>query len=230
MSKIVTSTFGGIALGPNSDGRYVIGGTNDILYGGDMSGDEAGYGITLASEDGKKHFALAVYGDDGGTAYGAGWTSAIFGSNVIHTTIASGNVSGFATSGQMHIGASIATTGNLGGVYGVIETDDTVTLAGNCFGGVFGATIPSTVTGHDSYWMGGILIGGTNAGGTTTNNYVGIYFQNPGANVAFDGIFGLDSAQTTAGSLSSQTRYFPVMVRIGGAATATKMYIPIYAS
>lgn len=229
MAKVGTSTFEGIAFGPTDiNGGLVIGSTNDILYGGDVSGDAAGLGIPVSFALDHKHFALAVYADDAGTISAVnGWVSAIFGSHVVYAVHTATNWSAFGVAGQTHIGASVATSGNIAGVYGIVEVDSTATLAGNCFGGLFGATIPSTVTGSDSYWMGGVMVGGTNAGGTTTNNFVGMYFQNPGAEVAYDGVFGFDSAQVLTGTPTNQTTYIKVRARGAGGSISTK-YIHMY--
>jgi hypothetical protein len=223
MAKLNPTLYDGLAVGADANGQMQIGGT--YATGGDMTYASAGEGVTLTVA---KPFAISVYGDDNNTALTTGWTSTIFGSNILFHAITSGNISAFGVSGQLHIGASMAVTGNLGGVYGCVETDETVTLAANTFGGVFGATIPSTVTGNDSYWMGGILIGGTNDGGTTTNNYVGIYFQNPGSNVAYDGIFGFDSAQTTADTLTTPSYHIPVRCNHSG--VKSTQYIQLYST
>jgi len=193
MTTIVTSTFEGIALGPNADGVYVIGGTNDVLYGGDMSGDEAGSGILVDEGSGKKHFALAVYADDGGTVMTSGWVSAIFGSMVVYGAVVyPGNVSAFGVAGQVHLGAAQGSIGNLAGVYGCAEVDGSLSVGQWIFGGCFGITVPSGST--IAYRAGGIIIGGS-LGGTHTGVACPIFIQSPGSG-AWDVVFSMDNLDT----------------------------------
>lgn len=222
-----TSTFEGIAFGPNADGVFVIGGTKDVLYGGDISNDTAGDGIALVSADGDQHFALAVFADDGGTELAAGWVSAIFGNFKNHTAVTpSANLSMFGTTGQLHVGASVTSIGNLCGVYGIAETVSGVTITNApFFGGLFGATLPSgaTATGY----MGGIIIGG-NYAGTTTGKVVAVYIQNPTSSANFDAAFAFGQNAEFAGCVTvaavggSQTHKLKVYA--GG----TMYYIPMH--
>lgn len=231
MSKVSqTSTYMGLALGPNPDGVFVIGGTNDVTYGGDMSGDSEDLGITVKSENGDQHFALAVYADDGGDELTTGWVSAIFGSTVIYEAIdtASANVSAFGVTGQTHIDASVASIGNIGGVYGVVETSGAgVTITHNIMGGLFGATLASGDTLASGYYASAIQLGGSYSG-TSTGRLVGIFFQNPGGTEDFDYAFafGQDTAYagvvTVAAVSGSQTHKLKVLA--GG----TAYYIPMY--
>ena len=223
-----TSTFGGIGLGPNADGVFVMGGTNDLLYGGDVSNDVAGDGLTVVSADGDQHFGLAVYADENDTALTAGWVSTIFGSMKTYNAITgSPNVSAFGVTGQMHVGASLTSIGNICGVYGIAETVSGVTIGAQFFGGLFGASLPSGATINTSYACGGIIIGGS-YGGTTTGDVLGIYFQNPGTG-DFDGIFGLDSRNVTDGAVGgSNTKKIKVRALVGG--TWTTYYIPLNTS
>ena len=225
-----TSTFNGIALGPNADGVFVIGGTKDVLYGGDVSNDTAGDGIALVAADGDQHFALMINADDGGTALTAGWVSTIFGGFKNHTAITGGpNVSVHGVTGQVHMGASINSTGNFCGVYGIAETVSGVTITNtNFFGGNFGATIPSGATLAAGAWAGGIVVSG-NYGGTTTGKVVGMHFMNP-SGAYFDGAFSFGQNSAYAGCVAtgavggSQTHKLKVFM--GG----TAMYIPMNTS
>lgn len=197
-----TAKYMGMALMEDANGVWRIGGTNDVLYGGDMSGDVAGNGILLASADGKKHFAFSVYGDDGGTELAAGWVSAIFGSMVIYTAVTpSCNLSAFGVTGQIHIDASITTSAQVAGVYGVAETSGagiTVTAtSGGLFGGVFGAVLASGDTLAADSYAGGILIGG-NYAGTSTGKLVAIMVQNPSGD-NFDAAFAFGQNAEYAG-------------------------------
>ena len=224
-----TSTFEGIGLGPNADGVFVIGGTKDVLYGGDMSTDGPSDGITLISADGDQHFALAVYGDDGSTALAAGWVSTIFGSMNTHAAISTAvNMSAFGVTGQLHVGASINSTANLCGIYGIAETISGVTItAANFFGGLFGATLPSTAVLGSGCYAGGICVSG-NYAGTTTGHIVGIHFMNPTSTAQFDAAFSFgQNVGTSAGCVvdaatgGSETKKLKVIV--GG----TTMYIAL---
>jgi hypothetical protein len=226
-AKRIPSVFAGIALGPDENGLLIIGTTNDILYGGDMSGDAVGMGVALDSADGKKHFGLAVFGDDAGTELSAGWVSSIFGSYVIYTAVTpSVNLSAFGVAGQLHIGASVSTIGNLAGVYGVVEGDGSETITGNAFGVLAGFTLGASQTLASGYYMGGIMVGGSN-NGTTTGLVVGMFMQNPSGN-QFDAAFafGQDSQMAgvvTAAAVSGSNTH-KLKVYAGG----TLYYIPMY--
>ena len=206
---------------------HQIGETADVLYGGDMSGDSAGLGVKLLSADGTKHFAYAVYADDGGAELDAGWVSGIFGSMVIYTAVTpSCNLSAFGVTGQLHVGASVATIGNLCGVYGIAECDGSEAINGNFFGGLFGATLGASATIGSGYYTGGVMIGG-NYQGTHTGKAVAIFVQNPTGAKQFDAFaaIGQDSQYAgcvTAGAVGgSQTH--KLKIYMGG----TLMYIPL---
>jgi hypothetical protein len=195
-----------------------------------MSGDAAGDAILLDSADGKKHFALSVYGDDGGTELGAGWTSAIFGSQVIYTAVTpSVNLSAFGVTGQLHVGASVTSIGNLAGVYGIAECDGSETINANYFGGCFGAVLGGSATIGSGYYTGGIIIGG-NYSGTLTGHAVGIFLQNPTSTAKFNAAFafGQDTAYAgvvTAAAVGGSNTH-KLKVYAGG----TMYYIPMYTS
>jgi len=221
----------GMALGPSPNGVYVIGATEDETYGGDMSNDTANTGaVALDSADSSgTHFALAVYGDDGGSALTAGWASSIFGSFVIHTAVTGGiNLSAFGVTGQIHVKASVAGVGNLAGVYGVAESSgDGVTITNNFFGGLFGATLASGDTLASGYYAGALLLGG-NYSGTTTGTVVGIYFQNPTSSANFDAAFAFGQNSEFAGVVTAAavggSNTHKLKVYAGG----TLFYIPMY--
>ena len=230
MSKISTSTFGGISIGPNSDGIYVLGGTNDELYGGDMSNDVAGDGLTVSSVDGKKHFGLAVYADENDTALTAGWVSTgFFSLKTYNAVTGSPNVSAFGLTGQVHVAASLTSIGNICGVYGLAETVSGVTVPVVFFGGLFGATVPSGATIPSGGYCGGIIIGG-NYAGTTTGKVVAIYLQNPTSSANFDAAFAFGQNAEFAGVVD--------VAAVGGSNThklkvyagGTMYYIPMYTS
>lgn len=174
MTKI-TSTFGGIALGPNASGTFNIGGTNDILYGGDMSGDAAGMGIPLIGTGCSQQFALAVYGDDGGTAVASGWVSAGFFSYVNHAAQAAGSAMG--VTGQVHIGANFTAGDNIAGVYGLTECDSAQTVNAHVYGGQFGLVL-SAGTYAAEYRTAAISLSVNTAGATTNGVVSGIFFGN----------------------------------------------------
>ncbi len=224
----VTSTFGGIALGPNADGNFVIGQTADILYCGDVSSDTEGMGIPVISADGDQHFALSVYADDSDNELGAGWVSSIFGSMKIYEAVTpSANLSAFGVTGQIHLAASVASTGNICGLYGVAETVSGVTVTANFFGAVLGATLPSGATLAGSYYAGGLIIGGSYAG-TTTGIVVPIFIQNPTSTAQFDAAFAFGQDSQFAGVVT--------VAAVGGSNThklkvyagGTLYYIPMY--
>lgn len=169
-----TSTFDGIAFGPNADGVYVIGGTNDLLYGGDMSGDYAGMGITLTGGSASdSHFALAVYADDDGTAIPSGWVSTGFFSYVNYAAQAAG--SAFGLTGQIHLGAEFTACDNLGGIYGLAECDSAETVNGHVYGGMFGVSLSAGTYGS-SYVLAGAQVSAKQAGATTNGTVAGIHF------------------------------------------------------
>lgn len=177
-----TSTFGGIALGPNAVGAYVIGGTNDETWGGDMSGDSAGLGITL-SGSGNNKFALSVYGDDNATAITENWVSAGFFSYVNYAAQTAGSAMG--VTGQVHIGANI-TGDNITGVFGLVESDSAQTVNAHVFGGMF-AVILSAGTYSSAYRTAAISLTANTAGATTNGVVSGIQFAN--AATGFDAAF-----------------------------------------
>jgi len=223
-----TSTFMGLALAANADGNFVIGETADILYGGDMTNDTEGMGIPVISADGDQHFALSVYADDAGDELAAGWVSSIFGSMKIYEAVTpSANLSAFGVTGQLHLAASVSTTGNLCGLYGIAETVSGVTVTGNFFGAVLGAVLPSGATIASSYYTGGLMIGG-NYAGTTTGIVVPIFIQNPTSTAQFDAAFAFGQDSQFAGCVT--------VAAVGGSNThklkvyagGTLYYIPMY--
>jgi hypothetical protein len=174
-----TSTIGGIALGPNAKGGYVIGGTKDYEWGDTVDNDTSGEGIPLLMGSGDQHFALSVYADDGGTAFTAGWGSTVFAS--MHPTEAiegNPNISLYAVTGQVLLSASTAVGGYVAGVYGVAKALTGVTVANHFFGGNFSCNLPATSVFSAGSFCGGIMIGGEYAG-TTSGDVTGIYFANP---------------------------------------------------
>ena len=211
-------------------GRMQVGETDDLLYGGDMSNDDAGDGITVVSADGKQHFGLAVYADDGDNALEAGWVSGGFFSMKNYNAIAGGiNTSVIGLTGQVHAGASINSGGNVFGVAGWAETVSGVTITtAPFFGGNFSATIPSGATLAANTYAGGILISGS-YGGTITGNLVGIYFQNP-SNAQYDYAFAFGQNAQFAGMVT--------VAAVGGSNThklkviagGTDYFIPMYTS
>jgi len=208
--------------------KQVVGKTADILYGGDMSSDTAGMGIKVVSADGDNHFAHAVYADDGGAELAAGWVSAIFGSMKTYIAVTpSCNLSAFGVTGQIHAAASIASIGNIAGVYGIAETVTGVTLDANFFGGTFGAVVPSGATLGAGQYTGGIIIGGSYAG-TISGKAVGVFLQNPGSTKQFDAAFAFGQDSQMAGCVTvaavggSQTHKLKVYA--GG----TLFYIPLH--
>jgi len=226
--NVKPSLYDGLALGPNAQGVFVIGSTQDATYGGDMSNDTAGLGVTLDSDSGNQQFALAVYADDNNTTLPAGWVSSIFGSMKIYADVSSSvNLSAFGATGQLHVDGSITGIGNLAGVYGVAETSGNgITLTNNFSGGLFGPTLASGDTLASGYYMSGIQIGG-NIAGTTTGHTVGIYFQNPsGSQWDYAFAFGQNSqfagCVTAAAVGGSQTH--KVKVIAGG----TAYFIPLH--
>ncbi len=210
------------------DDQVQIGNTADVLYGGDMSGDSAGDGIQLSSADGTKHFAHAVYADDGGQELGAGWVSSIFGSYVIYTAVTpSCNLSAFGVTGQLHVGASVASIGNLAGVYGIAECDGSEVISANYFGGLFGVTLGASAEIGSGYYCGGVMIGG-NYQGTHTGKAVAVFVQNPTGAKQFDAFVALGQDSQMAGCV--------VAAAVGGSNThkikaylgGTLGYIPWY--
>ena len=170
----VTSTFGGIGLGPNASGTFNIGGTNDILYGGDMSGDAAGLGVTLLGTGGSQQFAFSVFGEDGGTAIASGWASTGFFSYVNYAAQATG--SAFALTGQTHIGANLTACDNVAGVYGVAECDSAVTASAHVYGGLFAISV-SAGTFSANYVVSSIALSARQSGATTSGLVSGIHFK-----------------------------------------------------
>ena len=208
--------------------KQKIGNTADVLYGGDMSGDSVRMGIVLVSGDGVNHFAQAVYADDGGTKLAAGWVSAIFGSMVIYTAVTpSVNLSAFGISGQLHVGANVASIGILAGVFGVAECDGSEVINANYFGGNFGVTLGASAEIGAGYYCGGIIVGG-NLQGTHTGKAVGMFIQNPTGAKQFDGAFAFGQDSQMAGCVTvaavGGSNTHKLKVYVGG----TLMYIPIY--
>ncbi len=191
----VTSTFEGIALGPNASGVYSIGGTNDVLYGGDMSGDAAGLGIPLVGTGATQQFALAVFADDGGTAVSSGWVSAGFFSYVNYAAQAAGSAIGLT--GQVHIGANFTAGDNVVGVYGLSECDSAETISAHVFGGQFGVTA-SAGTFSANYRVAAVSLSASMNGSTTNGTVTGLQFMNRSAG-------GFDAAMsfgTVAGDIT----------------------------
>ena len=223
-----TSTFMGLALAANADGNFVIGETADILYGGDMTNDTEGMGIPVISADGDQHFALSVYADDSGDELAAGWVSSIFGSMKIYEAVTpSANLSAFGVTGQLHLAASVSSIGNLCGLYGIAETVTGVTVTGNFFGAVLGATLPTGATLASGYYTGGLIIGG-NYDGTLTGHAVGIFLQNPTSTANFDAAFAFGQNSEFAGVVTAAavggSNTHKLKVYAGG----TLYYIPMY--
>ena len=212
--------------GKSGAGRMFLGRTADETYGGDMSGDSAGMGITVGGGS-RTNFALAVYADDNETAIASGWCSAGFFSYVNYAAQATGSAIG--VTGQVHIGANFTACDNVAGVYGVTECDSAQTVNAHVFGGQFGVVLSAGTYGT-GYKISGISVS-CNTNGATTNAIVsGIQFMNAAAG-------GMDAAMTfgtTAGDITGagcdaaatvgDTPLGHVIVYIG----ATKGYINVY--
>jgi hypothetical protein len=168
MSKLNATTFGGIGLGPNSDGQFQIGGT--YATAGDVSNAAAGDGVTLTAA---KPFALAVYADDGGTAIASSWASAGFFSYINFAAQAAG--SAMALTGQVHIGANFTAGDNIAGVYGVTECDSAKTINAHVFGGLFGVSCSAGTVGA-SYRVAAIQTGVNMTGATVSGTQTHINF------------------------------------------------------
>ena len=176
-----TSTFGGIGLGPNADGVYVIGGTKDTLYGGDMTNDRAGDGIALTGgSSSDSHFALAVYGDDGGTAVASGWVSTGFFSYVNYAVQAAG--SAMALMGQVQLKNDFTAGDNIVGTAGLVYADSNLesaalAVSAHCFGGQFSVTFSSGTFAAGYRLAAASLTCNTN-GATTNGTVTGLHFMN----------------------------------------------------
>ena len=225
---VVTLSGGGKFQVAGGDCELQVGDTEDETYGGDVSGDSAGDGVRVVSADGNKHFAHAVYADDGGKELAAGWVSTIFGSMKNYTAVTpSCNLSAFGVTGQMHAGASIASIGNIGGVYGVFETVTGVTLGCNVMGGLFGFNIPSGAVLSAGNIACGILISG-NLSGTMTVDSAAIFIQNPTGSFDYFAILSQNAqASKCGGDLDATVGDTPlghVKVRLGGTAGFINVY------
>jgi hypothetical protein len=165
---IKPSSYDGLALGPNSDGQFILGGTNATA--GDMTSASAGQGITLTAA---APFALSVYADDGGTAVASSWVSAGFFSYINFAAQAAG--SAMALTGQMHIGANFTAGDNVAGVYGTTECDSAKTINAHVFGGLFGVSCSAGTVGA-SYRVAAIQTGVNMTGATVSGTQTHINF------------------------------------------------------
>jgi hypothetical protein len=190
MSKLNATTFGGIGLGPNSDGQFQIGGT--YATAGDVSNAAAGDGVTLTAA---KPFAFSVYADDGGTAIASSWASAGFFSYINFAAQAAG--SAMALTGQMHIGANFTAGDNIAGVYGITECDSAKTINAHVFGGQFGVSLSAGTVGA-SYRVAAIQVGVNTNGATISGTKTGINF----INAAAGGMSAAMSFGTIAGDMT----------------------------
>lgn len=193
MANLNPTLYDGLALGPNSDGQFQIGGT--YATGGDMTSASAGEGVALTAA---KPFALSVYADDGGTAIASSWVSAGFFSYVNFAAQATG--SAFGLSAQLHIGAAFTACDNIAGVYGVTECDSAITTAAHTYGGLFAISL-SAGTFSGNRVIAGVGVSTNNAGATTNGPVVGIHFikNDTGSDAAF--MFGnLNNSVTGTGA------------------------------
>ena len=179
---IKSSTYMGIAVGPNADGQFVIGGT--YATAGDMTSATAGQGVTLTAA---APFALAVYGDDNGVAIASSWVSAGFFSYINFAAQATGSAIG--VTGQVHIGANFTACDNIAGVYGIAECDSAKTINAHVFGGQFGVVLSAGTVGA-SYRVAGISVSCNTTGATVSGTKTHILFyggtgQNADAAMAF---------------------------------------------
>jgi len=118
--------------------------------------------------------------------------------------------------GRLHIGASVTSIGNLAGVFGVVEGDGSEVITANAFGVLAGFTLGASETIATGYYMGGLMIGGSN-NGTTDGKVVAIFVQNPSGN-QFDAFAALGQDSQMAGCV--------VAAAVGGSNThKIKMYI-----
>lgn len=154
------------------NGRIFIGSTDDETYGGDMSGDSAGMGITVGGGS-RKNFALAVYADDNETAIASGWCSAGFFSYVNYAAQATGSAIG--VTGQVHIGANFTACDNIAGVYGLTECDSAATINAHVFGGQFGVSLSAGTVGA-SYRVAGLNVSVNTTGATISGTKTHINF------------------------------------------------------
>jgi hypothetical protein len=220
---IKPSLYMGIAIGPSTDGQYIIGGTDATA--GDMTSAKAGQGIPMTAA---APFALSVYGDDGGTAIASSWVSTGFFSYINFAAQATG--SAIALTGQLHIGANFTACDNLAGVYGIVECDSAKTVNAHVFGGQFGVSLSAGTYGA-SYRVAGISVSASTNGATTSGTVTGIQFQNTA------GAYGFDAAMsfgTIAGDITgtgcdivadvSETPLGHIRVYLGG----TLGYINVY--
>lgn len=157
---IKNSTYDGLALGPNSDNQFIIGGT--YATAGDMTSASAGQGVTLTAA---APFALSVYADDNNTAIASSWVSAGFFSYINFAAQATG--SAFGLTGQLHIGGNFTACDQIGGVYGVVECDSAKTINAHTLGGQFGVVLSAGTVGA-SYHVAGISVS-CNTTGATVN-------------------------------------------------------------
>jgi len=165
---INASTYDGLALGANSDGQFIIGGTHATA--GDMTSASAGQGVALTAA---APFALSVYGDDGGTAVASSWVSTGFFSYINFAAQATG--SAIALTGQLHIGANFTACDNIVGVYGITECDSAKTINGHVFGGQFGVSLSAGTVGA-SYRVAAINLGVNTTGATISGTKTHINF------------------------------------------------------
>jgi hypothetical protein len=178
---IKPSLYDGLALGPNADGQYIIGGT--YATAGDMTYASAGQGIPLTAA---APFALSVYADDGGTAIASSWVSTGFFSYVNFAAQATG--SAFALTGQLHIGADFTACDNIAGVFGVTECDSAETINAHVFGGMFSINV-SAGTFSSGYSMAAVCVSGRQSGATTSGLLTGVHFEGGTG-------YGLDAAMS----------------------------------
>jgi hypothetical protein len=178
---IKNSTWNGIAVGPNSDGQFIIGQT--YATGGDMTYASAGQGVCLTAA---APFALSVYADDNETAIASGWVSTGFFSYVNFAAQATG--SAFALTGQLHIGADFTACDNIGGVFGVVECDSAEAVNAHVFGGMFAVNVSAGTYGS-GYSMAGVCVSGRQSGATTSGLLTGVHFEGGTG-------YGLDAAMS----------------------------------
>ncbi len=222
MSNIKGSLYDGIALGPDANGQFIIGGT--FATAGDMTSASAGEGVKLTAA---APFALSVYADDGGTAVASSWVSAGFFSYINFAAQATG--SAIALTGQLHIGANFTACDNIVGVYGITECDSAKTINGHVFGGQFGVSLSAGTVGA-SYRVAGINVsvnttGATVSGTKTHINFYGGTGQTADAAMSF-GTIANDMTGSGANKTATvgDTILGHVLVYLG----ATLGYINVY--
>jgi hypothetical protein len=248
VGRLVWATDDATLTLTNSDGtpvgrvdRYVSSGLavvefdtsigKELVVGSWDDAGTAGYGVTLSSA---RQFAAGIYADDGGASVTAGWYSAAF-AQYLDSIAATGNVSAFGITGELHCKAVNQGGGNRAGIYGYAEIQAGITHevwnTQSFSAGLFGIDLNSTavLTGGT---MSCVCLGaGTLAGTHTSGKVAPIHIQNPGSG-SFDYLFVIGDrhsggpgdatgcVETISGNASNQTK--GIKISIG----ATAYWIP----